>query len=154
IAVLDEIASGSEGRKLDAIAHRVVHGGPDIVAPTLLSDQVLQKLEAASRFAPLHNPPALEAMRGAGARRPGVPEIIATDTAFHQTMPDFARTYPIPWKMADQHGIRRFGFHGVGHAWMTQRYAELSGKPLSSLNLITLQLGAGCSAAAIRGGRS
>jgi acetate kinase len=153
-AILDEIASGPEGRKLDAIAHRVVHGGPKIIAPALLSDQVLQELQSASRFAPLHNPPAIEAIHASGARVPGVPQIVVTDTAFHQTMPDFARTYPIPWRMADRHGIRRFGFHGVGHGWMTNRYAELSGKPISSLNLITLQLGAGCSAAAIRGGRS
>jgi acetate kinase len=154
IVVLDEIASASEGRKLDAIAHRVVHGGPDIVAPTLLTDEVLQKLESGSRFAPLHNPPALDAIRATGTRVPGVLQIVVTDTAFHQTMPDFARTYPIPLEMANRHGIRRFGFHGVGHGWMTQRYVELSGKPISSLNLITLQLGAGCSAAAIRGGRS
>jgi acetate kinase len=152
--VLDELAATAEARDVDAIAHRVVHGGAHIVAPTLVSDDILSDLRAASAFAPLHNPPALEAIRAAVTRLPGVRQVVVTDTAFHQTMPEVARTYPIPWKLAEQHGIRRYGFHGPGHAWMTQRYAELSGRPQSSLNAITLQLGAGCSAAAIRGGRS
>src|SRR6185312_1901722 len=74
--------------------------------------------------------------------------------AFHRTLPLAARTYALPWDLAERHEIRRYGFHGIGHAWMLQRYAELSGRPAETLNLITLQLGAGCSACAIRGGRS
>ena len=136
------------------IAHRVVHGGPDVVEPAVLDEAVLRQLKAASRFAPLHNPPALETIRAAIDAFPALPQVVVTDTAFHRTLPLAARTYALPWDLAERHEIRRYGFHGIGHAWMLQRYAELSGRPAETLNLITLQLGAGCSACAIRGGRS
>jgi acetate kinase len=85
---------------------------------------------------------------------PKVPSIVVTDTAFHRTLPAMARTYAIPRAIAARHGIHRFGFHGIGHSWMLDRYAEIVGRPAATLNLITLQLGAGCSAAAIREGKS
>jgi acetate kinase len=139
---------------LDAVAHRIVHGGERVVAPAIATAEVLAALEEASRFAPLHNPPALETLRAVQKRFPGVPAIVVADTAFHRHLPPEARTYAIPREVADRHGIRRFGFHGVGHAWMLERYAALSSRPAEELNLITLQLGAGCSIAAIRQGIS
>ena len=140
--------------QLDAIAHRIVHGGDRVSAPVVVDDSVLEALDEASRFAPLHNPPAIATLRAVREQFPAVPSIVAADTAFHCTLPPVARTYAIPRTLAARHGIHRFGFHGIGHSWMLDRYAEISGRPASSLNLITLQLGAGCSAAAIREGRS
>jgi acetate kinase len=132
----------------------VVHGGPRIFVPTLLDEQTLRELDAATVFAPLHNPPAIATIRAVRERLPGVPAIVIADTGFHRDLPDFARTYALPRDLTRRHGIRRFGFHGVGHAWMMERYAELTGSDLATLNLITLHLGAGCSATAIRGGKS
>ena len=139
---------------LDAIAHRIVHGGDLVTAPSMATAEVLNALEEASRFAPLHNPPALKTLRAVQQRLPSVPTIVVADTSFHRTMPPYATTYAIPRDIAARHGIRRFGFHGPGHAWMLERYAALSGRPPSTLNLITLQLGAGCSITAIRAGVS
>jgi acetate kinase len=140
--------------KLDAVAHRIVHGGESVVAPCIANPEVLAALEEASRFAPLHNPPALATLRAMQQRFPRLPMIVVADTAYHRYLPPEARTYAIPRELADRHGIRRFGFHGVGHAWMMERYAALNGQTPETVNLITLQLGAGCSAAAIRGGVS
>jgi acetate kinase len=139
---------------LDAVVHRIVHGGGAIAQPTLIDHAVLQAIEQASIFAPLHNPPALATIRAVSALLPGIPEVVIADTAFHQTLPPRAATYAIPKEIAARHGIRRFGFHGIGHSWMMERYAEISGRPADQLNLITLQLGAGCSVAAIEKGRS
>ncbi len=152
--ILAEVADALEGGAPDAVAHRVVHGGSRISAPCLLDASVLRELKQASIFAPLHNPPALETIHAVQERLRETSQIIATDTAFHQTMPPAAYTYAIPWEMTTRYGIRRFGFHGIGHAWMVESYAELTNQPLAAVNLITLQLGAGCSACAIRNGRS
>ncbi|HEY2107738.1 MAG TPA: acetate kinase [Candidatus Binataceae bacterium] len=139
---------------LNAVAHRIVHGGSTISQPIMVDDGVLDAIQKAAIFAPLHNPPALATIRAVSALLPGVPEIVIADTAFHQTLPPYASTYAIPREMAARHGIRRFGFHGIGHSYMMDRYAELCGKPAQTLDLITLQLGAGCSVAAIAKGRS
>lgn len=138
----------------DAIAHRIVHGGEDVIEPTLVNETVIRRLEEASRFAPLHNPPALATIRAVTQKFVGLPTVVVADTAFHQALPKYARAYAIPRDLAMRHGIRRFGFHGLGHAWMMGRYAELRGLPAERLKLITLQLGAGCSATAISMGRS
>lgn len=147
-------ALGDDALALDAIAHRIVHGGARITEPALASPDVLVALDEASRFAPLHNPPALKTLRAVQERYPDLPAIVVADTGFHRDLPPHARNYAIPHELAIRHGIRRFGFHGIGHAWMLERYAALSGRPASDLNLITLQLGAGCSVAAIRQGVS
>ncbi|HXZ88561.1 MAG TPA: acetate kinase [Candidatus Binataceae bacterium] len=139
---------------VDATAHRVVHGGPDLVAPVLIDESVLTALEQAATFAPLHNPPALTTIRAVAERLPGTPSAVLTDTAFHRDLPDYARNYALPRELARRHRIRRYGFHGIGHAWMMQRYAELTASDPANLNLITLHLGAGCSATAIRNGKS
>jgi acetate kinase len=147
-------AGSDEDLRLDAIAHRIVHGGDHVSAPAIVDDAVLKALDEASRFAPLHNPLALATLRAVREQFPSLPTIVVADTAFHRTLPEVARTYAIPRELAARHGIHRFGFHGIGHSWMLDRYAEISGRPVGALNLITLQLGAGCSAAAIRAGRS
>jgi len=140
--------------ELDATAHRIVHGGPRLFGPLLLDDEAVRELEEAASFAPLHNPPALEAIHAVRERLPGVPAIVLADTAFHRDLPGYARNYALPRELVQRHGIRRFGFHGIGHAWMMERYAELTAADLVTVNLITLHLGAGCSATAIRHGKS
>jgi acetate kinase len=154
--VLDWMRS-LEGNYLDAlgaVVHRIVHGGVAIAQPRLVDDAVLDAIEKASIFAPLHNPPALATIRAVSRMLPGVPEVVMADTAFHQSLPPRAWTYAIPKELASRYGIRRFGFHGIGHSYMMERYAEIAGKPASELDLITLQLGAGCSITAIAKGRS
>ncbi len=139
---------------LSGVVHRIVHGGATIRQPALVDDTVLGAIEQASIFAPLHNPPALATIRAVRNILPGLPAVVMADTAFHQTLPARAFTYAIPREMAARHGIRRFGFHGIGHSYMMERYAQISGKSAPELDLITLQLGAGCSIAAIAKGRS
>jgi acetate kinase len=148
------LREGDSALQLDAIAHRIVHGGDQVSEPVIADDNVIGALDEASRFAPLHNPPAIATLRAVREQFPTVPSIVVADTAFHRTLPPVARTYAIPRELAARHGIHRFGFHGIGHSWMRDRYAEIVGRPPSALNLITLQLGAGCSIAAIRDGQS
>jgi acetate kinase len=140
--------------KPDVVVHRIVHGSEQVTAPALANDAVVRALDEASRFAPLHNPPALATLRAVSEKLVGVPAVVVPDTAFHHTLPEHARTYAIPRVLATRHGIRRFGFHGIGHAWMMERYAEISATPVEKLRLVTLQLGSGCSATAISEGRS
>jgi acetate kinase len=139
---------------LDIVAHRVVHGGGEVEEPRILDASVYAALTRAAQFAPLHNPIAISVMRAVQERLPKVPSAVVTDTAFHRDLPPAARTYALPHDLAERYGIRRYGFHGIGHAWMMERYAEITGKSSRDLNLITFHLGAGCSACAIRNGRS
>lgn len=140
---------------IDAVGHRVVHGGDRFMEPTIIDNQVVAALEALAGLAPLHSAPALSAIRVARADLgPEVPMVATFDTAFHRTMPEQAWRYPIPLELAEKHGIRRYGFHGLAHRYMVERYAEITDTPLGQVNLVTLQLGNGCSATAIRGGRS
>lgn len=154
LRAIEWLREGESDPQLDAIAHRIVHGGDRVSEPAIADDNVINALDEASRFAPLHNPPAIATLRAVRKRFPSGPSIVVTDTAFHRTLPPVARTYAIPRALAARHGIHRFGFHGIGHSWMLDRYAEIVGRPSSALNLITLQLGAGCSVAAIRDGQS
>src|SRR5438552_2694123 len=140
---------------VSAVGHRVVHGGDRFVSPTLIDDSVLQALEELSELAPLHNPAALQAIRAAREiLGPDMPMVAVFDTAFHSALPDHAAAYALPHDLAQRHKIRRYGFHGIAHEYMLTRYAEITGTPTGSATLITLQLGNGCSAAAIREGRS
>lgn len=140
---------------MDAVAHRVVHGGQRFTEPVSIDDEALEAIRELTELAPLHNGPALGAIEAArrllGAE---VPMVAVFDTAFHAALPERAARYPIPTELAERHGIRRFGFHGLAHRYMSERCADLLERPLDSLRLITLQLGAGASAAAIAGGRS
>jgi acetate kinase len=141
--------------KIEAVGHRVVHGGERYMEPTLITDQVEVGIDALSELAPLHNPACLAGIRGArevlGTR---VPMVAVFDTAFHQTMPEVAKRYAIPEELADRHRIRRYGFHGIAHASLANGYAACTGTQLEQVRLITLQLGNGCSITAIAQGRS
>ena len=151
--LLDRLA-GSLG-KIEAVGHRVVHGGDQYVASTLITEQVEAGIDALSELAPLHNPSCLAGIRGARtAFGPTLPMVAVFDTAFHQTMPDVARQYALPFELAERHRIRRYGFHGIAHASLANGYAAHTGNPLDQVRLITLQLGNGCSVAAIAQGRS
>lgn len=132
-------------RKPDAVGHRVVHGGDRFDAPVRIDDAVLGTIRELVPLAPLHNPPAIEGIES--ARALGVPMVAAFDTAFHRTVPEVARRYALP----ELPGIRRYGFHGLSHQYVTERYAELARSPQPTI--VTLHLGNGCSAAAIRKGR-
>ncbi len=143
----------SEGPSV--VGHRVVHGGQRFSEPTLIDDGVLQGLENVSSLAPLHNAPALSAIRSCRqVLGRDVPQVAVFDTSFHSTMPRRASRYAVPRELAEKHGIRRFGFHGLAHRYMTERYAAVTSTPLEHVKIITLQLGNGCSAAAVAGGRS
>lgn len=138
----------------DVAGHRVVHGGESFVEPTLIDEGTLRRLEELSDLAPLHNPPAVAAIREVAAALPGVPQYAVFDTAFHHRLPRAATTYAVPEQWRRDHGVRRYGFHGLAHRWMAERAAALLARPLEDLRLVTLQLGSGCSAAAIAGGHS
>lgn len=151
--LLDRLAS-SLG-KIEAVGHRVVHGGDEYVKSTLITEQVEAGIDALSELAPLHNPSCLAGIRGARAAfGKTLPMVAVFDTAFHQTMPEVAKRYAIPVDLADRHRIRRYGFHGIAHASLANGYAAATGTPLENVRLITLQLGNGCSVAAIAQGRS
>jgi acetate kinase len=140
---------------LGAVAHRVVHGGERFIEPTLIDANVIEGLEAIGGLAPLHNGPALSAIRSTReALGSEIPMVAVFDTAFHRSLPDRASRYAIPQGLSEKHGIRRYGFHGIAHRYMTERYAAITAVPVESVKLITLQLGNGCSATAVDGGRS
>ncbi|MGA6826396.1 acetate/propionate family kinase [Nitrospira sp. NS4] len=151
--VFDRLA-GSLGQ-IEAVGHRVVHGGEQYVTPTLITGEVEAGIDALSELAPLHNPSCLAGIRGARALLgPALPMVAVFDTAFHRNMPEVARRYALPTELADRHRIRRYGFHGIAHASLSHGYAACTGHPLEQARLITLQLGNGCSVAAIAQGRS
>ena len=133
-----------------AVAHRVVHGGDRFSAPALLDEGALRELERLAALAPLHNPAALAGIRAAA--RLGVPMVAVFDTAFHRTIPPVAAVYAVPGLVRDEPRPRRYGFHGISHRYVTERYAELAGEPQPTI--ITLHLGNGASATAVRRGES
>ena len=140
---------------IEAVGHRVVHGGPRFTAPALIDDAVIDAIEALEVLAPLHNRPSLAGIRACrDALGAAIPMVAVFDTAFHAGLPEAAARYAIPWELAERHGIRRFGFHGISYAWATARAATLLGRAVADLKLVVLHLGSGCSAAAIRGGVS
>lgn len=155
-AVAEELAKdglGLDSPELAAIGHRVVHGGKYFTEPTVIDDAVLAEIERLIPVAPLHNPANLTGIRTAQALRPDLPQVAVFDTAFHTTMPESAARYAIDVRTADEHRIRRYGFHGTSHAYVSRATAELLGKDPSETNVIVLHLGNGASASAVRGGR-
>jgi acetate kinase len=138
---------------IDVVGHRVVHGGPQHFEPSIVTAKVKSAIESISVFAPLHNRAELEGMEIVAKLLGAVPQIAVFDTGFHRTMPLSAATYPGPYDWFEQ-GIRRYGFHGINHQYCAQRAAQLLGKNLNSLKLVTCHLGNGCSLAAIVDGRS
>lgn len=137
-----------------AIGHRVVHGGETFRQPTRIDERVTDAIREQIRLAPLHNPGNLMGIEVARERLPDVPQVAVFDTAFHQTMPPHAVHYALPLSLQRTHRLRRYGFHGISHRYVTGRSARFLGCPPDRLNLITLHLGNGASAAAIRDGRS
>jgi acetate kinase len=138
---------------LAAVGHRVVHGGNEFYRPTLLDDERIAALEKLSELAPLHNPPALKGIEVARTLLPGVPQIAVFDTAFFHDLPPEAATYAIDRDVAKRWQIRRYGFHGTSHRYVSERAAEFLGRPLAGLNQIVLHLGNGSSASAVTGTR-
>ncbi|TSB32292.1 acetate kinase [Streptomyces benahoarensis] len=155
-AVAAELAAdglGLDSPQLAAIGHRVVHGGLKFTEPTVIDEVVLKEIERLVPVAPLHNPANITGIRTAQALRPDLPQIAVFDTAFHTTMPEYASRYAIDVATADAHRIRRYGFHGTSHAYVSRRTARLLGKDPSEVNVIVLHLGNGASASAVAGGR-
>jgi acetate kinase len=136
-----------------AVGHRIVHGG-EFSAPVRITPAVRSRIAELAELAPLHNLPGLEALAAAEALLPDVPHVAVFDTAFHATLPPAARTYPLPYAWTESWAIRRYGFHGLNHAYCTSRAAELLGRPAAELRLVICHLGHGCSATAVRHGRS
>jgi acetate kinase len=150
LGALGRFVAGNHG--LDAAAHRFVHGGA-LRRATLLDAPALRAIEAAGRLAPLHSAVALECARALGELRPELPQVACLDTAFHRTLPPAAFTYALPRDWIDKHDIRRYGFHGLSHAWASGRAAEMVERPPATLRTVTAHLGAGVSLAAVAGGR-
>src|SRR6202042_724443 len=138
---------------LAAVGHRVVHGGAVFYRPTVIDDKVIAELKQVSMLAPLHNPPALQGIEVARTMLPAVPHIAVFDTAFFHNLPAAAATYAIDRELAEKWHIRRYGFHGPSHRYVSEQAAALLGRPWEELNQIVLHLGNGASASAIAGGR-
>jgi acetate kinase len=136
-----------------AVGHRIVHGGKVFYEPTVITDAVVEKLEEVSPLAPLHNPPGLLGIRVARSLLPDLPHVAVFDTAFFHDLPAAAATYAIDHEVSERWDVRRYGFHGTSHQYVSQQAAIFLGQPLESLNQIVLHLGNGASAAAIAGGR-
>jgi acetate kinase len=139
---------------VEAVGHRVVHGGPRHRSSVRVDDDVVDYLDSIGDLAPLHNPRAVAAMRAVAKVLPDAPAVAAFDTSFHATMPDAAATYALPREWNQRFGLRRYGFHGLSHASAVRRAADLVGRQASSLRMVTCHLGAGASLCAVRGGRS
>ncbi|ESU30882.1 acetate kinase [Bacillus sp. 17376] len=140
--------------EIEGIGHRVVHGGEEFSDSVLITEEVLQKIEELSELAPLHNPANLTGIRAFQQVLPNVPAIAVFDTAFHQTMPENSFLYSLPYDYYKKYGIRKYGFHGTSHKYVSQRAAEMLGRPVEHLRLISCHLGNGASIAAIEGGKS
>ncbi len=137
-----------------AVGHRVVHGGSRFSAPAPITPEVLEAIRECVPLAPLHNPANIAGIEAAMNAFPGLPQVAVFDTAFHQTLPEVAYRYAVPEAWFTQHGVRRYGFHGISHAFVAGEAARFLGRPLTELNLITAHLGNGCSVSAVAGGRS
>ena len=163
-AVLDELlapqgggASGGILASLDeivAVGHRVVHGGEYFSGSVVITDEVISRIEECSALAPLHNPPALMGIRACLQLAPNAMQVAVFDTAFHQSMPPKAFMYPLPYELYEELSIRRYGFHGTSHRYVSERAAAFLGKDPADTKLITCHLGNGCSITAVDGGRS
>ena len=137
-----------------AVGHRVVHGGADFQVPLVLVEGMEADLDRLGDLAPQHNPPAIEAVRALRRLRPALPQVACFDTAFHACLPAAAATYALPHQWNTEWQLRRYGFHGLSHAYASRRAAALLGRPPADLRLVTAHLGSGASLAAVAGGRS
>jgi len=144
----------TEMSEISAVGHRVVHGGTKFARSVMIDDDVIKAIEDVQHLAPLHNPPNLEGIKAAKSVLPSVPHVAIFDTAFHQTMPDYAYTYAVPYEWQEEYGVRRYGFHGTSHLYVSKRAAANLGKPASECNIITMHIGNGVSHTAIKNGVS
>ena len=140
--------------EIDAVGHRVVHGGEKFAKSVLITDEVMAAIEECNPLAPLHNPANIIGIRACQKLMPNTPMVAVFDTAFHQTMPPVAYTYALPYEYYEQDKVRRYGFHGTSHKYVSQRAAAMLGKPIEELKLISCHLGNGSSITAINGGKS
>ena len=140
--------------EIDAVGHRVVHGGEKFSSSVLITNEVIGKVVECIDLAPLHNPPNLKGIRAMDAIIPGIPQVAVFDTAFHQTMPDYAYMYGLPYSLYKKYGIRRYGFHGTSHRFVSQRACDVLGVPYEKQRIITAHIGNGGSITAIKDGKS
>lgn len=140
--------------EISAVGHRVVHGGEKFADSVLITPEVMSALESCIEMAPLHNPPNILGINACAALMPGVPQVGVFDTAFHQTMPKHAFLYGLPYEAYEKYGLRRYGFHGTSHKYVSQRVAEEMDEHMTNLRIITCHLGNGASIAAVKYGRS
>ncbi|WP_455903284.1 acetate/propionate family kinase [Clostridium sp.] len=140
--------------EVGAVGHRVVHGGEKFTSSCLINDDSMKAIEECNDLAPLHNPANLIGIRACQELMPGVPMVAVFDTAFHQTMPDVAYTYGIPYEYYEKYKVRRYGFHGTSHSYVSKRTAEIVGKPYDQMKIIVCHLGNGASISAVNCGKS
>lgn len=157
--VLDALVDGKNGviksmDEISAVGHRVVHGGEKYASSVLINDEVMAYLEECIKLAPLHNPPNIIGIEACKALMPNTPMAVVFDTAFHQTMPEKAFLYALPYELYKEHNIRKYGFHGTSHKYVSGKVAEVMGKDIKDLKIVTCHLGNGASLAAIDGGIS
>jgi len=152
-AAIQDVLPKDKGMELAAIGHRVVHGGETFHAPVLIDDTVIAAIKKLIPLAPLHNPANLMGIRLAREHAPQIPQVAVFDTAFHQSLPEHGYLYALPYKLYEEHKVRRYGFHGTSHSYVAKKTADYLRKPITDLNIITLHLGNGASAAAISGGK-
>ena len=148
-----EIGVIKDLNEIDAVGHRMVHGGEKFNKSVLLTDEVLKVFEECSDLAPLHNPANLKGVNAVSELMPGLPQVGVFDTAFHQTMPDYAYMYAIPYELYEKYGIRRYGFHGTSHRYVAQRVCDFLGVDPAEKKIITCHIGNGASIAAVDGGK-
>ena len=152
--VLDPTYGGvKDMNEINAVGHRVVHGGEKFASSVVITDEVEEAIRKCSELAPLHNPANLMGIDAIKAIIPGVPNVAVFDTAFHQTMPASSYLYGLPYRLYTEYGVRRYGFHGTSHKYVSQRAAEMLGKDIADLKIITCHLGNGASVAAVDGGK-
>ncbi len=157
--VLDSLINEEYGaikslKEIDAVGHRVVHAGEKFAESVIISEEVKDALKECIELAPLHNPPNIMGIEAIEELLPGVVNVGVFDTAFHQTMPKEAFIYPLPYEYYEKYGVRRYGFHGTSHRYVVQKAAEMMGKDIKDLKLISCHLGNGASVAAVKGGKS
>ena len=140
--------------EIDAIGHRIVHGGEKMKHSVIVDDEVIKEIERCTFLAPLHNPAAVIGIEACKKVMPGKPMVTVFDTAFHQTMPEDKYIYPIPYEYYEKYGIRKYGFHGTSHMYVSNRLAEIENKPVEDMKIVTCHLGQGASICAIKDGKS
>ena len=158
-AVLNALVDEKNGvigsmKEIDAVGHRVVHGGEKFAKSVVITDEVMQAIKECNPLAPLHNPANIIGIKACQELMPGVPMVAVFDTAFHQTMPPVAYTYALPYEYYEKDKVRRYGFHGTSHKYVSGRAAAMLGKPIEQLKIITCHLGNGSSVTAVDGGKS